>query len=47
MWARMVVARLEDARDARQVAAAGGAVLPPTLSGPSVRGPNLSGGVDG
>ena len=42
MSARMVVARLEDAREARQMSAAGSAVLPPTLAGPS-----LGGTVDG
>lgn len=43
MSARMVVARLEDAREAQQVSAAGSAVLPPNLSSP----PNLNGAVDG
>jgi len=36
MSARMVVARLEDAVEARQVLAAGNAVLPPNLGGPSL-----------
>ena len=47
MSARMVVARLEDARDAREVSAAGNAVLPPNLGGPNLSGPNLRGTVDG
>ena len=38
MSARMVVARLEDAVEARQVSAAGSAVLPPNLGGPSLGG---------
>jgi heme exporter protein C len=47
MSARMMVARLEDARDAREVAAAGNAVLPPTLGGTNLSGPKLGGTIDG
>jgi heme exporter protein C len=42
MTARMVIARLDDEVQARQLAAAGSAVVPPKLTGP-----NLGGAVDG